>query len=283
MTEVDKSPHALLALYDDTMRRNGNVAGCAREQTGHVSRYTTSTGSQRYLMWHDFAPDSAARVVETELADVAGNAKVLMWKLYAHDVSHDALRAALLARDFSENDQCTLMACTVGALSERLGALRAVGVDSTASPLDVRELTTAQSLDAYQEIWDDVWPGAPNKRYVDDYRDRLLRRDPGIAFFAGFAGEGVEAEPMTSGYMFHHPGAPFALLCGGTTKAKWRRQHAYTAMLAARTRAALERGARYLAVEASAASRPILERVGFAPLSTLAFYEKLIDAPLRPR
>jgi len=268
----------LLALYDDTMRRNGNVAGCAREQTAHVSRYTTSTGSQRYIMWDDFAPESAGHVVETELSSVAGNAKVLMWKLYEHDVSREALRAALLARGFSENDYCTLMACTVDTLSERLAALN---VDAAESPLDVRELTTPQSLDAYQEIWDDVWPGAPNKRYVDDYRDRLVRRDPGIVFFAGFAGTGVDAEPVTSGYMFHHPGAPFALLCGGTTKAKWRRQHAYTAMLAARTRSALGRGASFLAVEASAASRPILERVGFVPLSTLAFYEKHIDEPLR--
>ncbi len=275
---ADGEGDPLLALYDDTMRRNGNVAGCAREQTAHVSRYTTSTGSQRYIMWHDFAPESAGRVVETELSSVAGNAKVLMWKLYAHDVSHEALRAALLARGFSENDHCTLMACTVATLSERLSAMN---VDATESPLDVRELTTPQSLDAYQEIWDDVWPGAPNQRYVDDYRDRLVRRDPGIVFFAGFAGNGVEAEPVTSGYMFHHPGAPFALLCGGTTKAKWRRQHAYTAMLAARTRSALGRGASFLAVEASAASRPILERVGFVPLSTLAFYEKHIDEPLR--
>jgi hypothetical protein len=267
----------LLALYDDTMRRNGNVAGCAREQTAHVARYTTSTGSQRYVMWHDFAPERAAQIVEGELAAIAGNAKVLMWKLYAHDTSHKALHAALLAFGFSENDHCTLMACKVERLSKRLAALN---VDATDSLLDVRELTTAQSLDAYQEIWDDVWPDAPNKRYVDDYRDRLLRRDPGIVFFAGFSGTSVDTEPVTSGYMFHHPGTPFALLCGGTTKAKWRRQHAYTAMLAARTRCALARGAKYLAVEASAASRPILERVGFVPLSTLAFYEKHIDEPL---
>ena len=40
---------------------------------------------------------------------------------------------------------------------------------------------------------------------------------------------------------------------------------------------ALMRGASYLAVEASAESKPILERLGFMPLSTLAFYEKHID------
>ncbi len=267
-----KSPE-LLALYDETMRRNASVAGCTREQSAHVCRYTTATGSQRYIMWHDLNDVRASAVVEEELTAVRGAAKVLMWKLYAHDVARDALRAALLARGFEENDHSTLMACSVDAA---LAALPADDGDAKPpkSTLEVRELTTPASLDAYREIWDDVWPDAPNARYVDDYRDRLVQRDPGIVFFAGFT---VSDEPVSSGYMFHAPGAPYALLCGGTTKAAWRRQRAYTSLLKARVERAKSRGASYLAVEASPESQPILARLGFAPLSTLAFYEKHID------
>lgn len=263
----------LLALYDETMRRNAHVAGCAREQSAHVCRYTTATGSQRYIMWHDFADDLATAVVDEELAAVRGTAKVLMWKLYAHDFAREALRSALLARGFEENDHSTLMACAVGAVLAAL-SVEDDRTKSGESSLEVRELTTPKSLDAYQEIWDDVWPDAPNSRYVDDYRDRLVKRDPGVVFFAGFT---ATDEPISSGYMFHAPGAPYALLCGGTTKAAWRRQHAYTRLLKARAIRAQERGASYLAVEASAESQPILARIGFAPLSTLAFYEKRID------
>ena len=263
----------LLTLYDETMRRNASVAGCVREQSAHVCRYTTATGSLRYIMWHDLNDELAAAVVEDELSAVRGAAKVLMWKLYAHDVAREALRVALLARGFEENDHSTLMACSVDAV------LAALPVDhgnakSGQSSLDVRELTTAASLDAYQEIWDDVWPDAPNARYVDDYRDRLVQRDAGIVFFAGFT---ASNEPVSSGYMFHAPDAPYALLCGGTTKAAWRRQRAYTSLLGARAQRAQLRGASYLAVEASPESKPILARLGFTPLSTLAFYEKHID------
>lgn len=272
---MTKSPDraTLLALYDETMRRNASVAGCAREQSAHTCRYTTATGSQRYIMWHDFSDDLAAAVVEEELAAVRGAAKVLMWKLYAHDMARDALRTTLLGHGFAENDHSTLMACPVDSV---LAALRtddhsAKEVDST---LNVRELTTPASLDAYQEIWDDVWPGAPNQRYVDDYRDRLVQRDPDVVFFAGFT---ASNEPVSSGYMFHAPGAPFALLCGGTTKAAWRRRRAYTSLLRARALRAQARHAGYLAVEASPESHPILARLGFMPLSTLAFYEKHID------
>ena len=260
---------ALLALYDDTMRRNVHIAGCVREITPLVTRCTTTTGSQRYLMWHDFRESDLAASVDVEIAAVRGHAKVLMWKLYAHDSAHDELREELIARGSNETGPYTLMATPVQAM---LNALAASQKDTSIN-LAVSELLTAKDLDAYQTIWDDVWPDAPNSRYVDDYRALIEKHEPGIVFFAGFDGD----NPVTSGYMFHAPSAPFALLCGGTTKAAWRHQHAYTRMLEARAQAALQRGAKYLAVEASAESKPILERLGFMPLSTLAFYEKHID------
>jgi len=261
------SPAALLALYDDTMRRNAHPAGMTPELLPQLSRYTTSSGSQRFVMWHDFAEADAAAQVDAELAAVRGQAAVLMWKLYRHDAAHDALRAVLTARGFEENDHSTLMAAPVAAVRTALATAAPAGITT-------RQLLTVADLDAYQEIWDDVWPGAPNARYVNDYKTRIEANDPGVVYFAGFAPDG---EPVTAGYMFHHPGDPIALLCGGTTKAAWRRRHAYSAMIAARADAAAARGVQFLAVEASPESEPILVRLGFVPLSKLMFFEKAID------
>ena len=264
------NPADLLALYDETMRKNAHPAGMCGERASRVSRYTTGTASQRYIMWHDFAAADAAKAVDEELLSVQGHAHVLMWKLYGHDTARDALRDALLAQGFEENDHSTLMMVSVALLVESLAMVATADSQS----LDVRQLTTAKHLDAYQNIWDSVWPDAPNSRYVNDYRILIERNEPGILFFAGFA---TSDNPVTSGYMFHHPGGAIALLCGGTTKAAWRRQHGYTSMVAVRAQAALDRGAKYLAVEASPNSKPILERLGFIPLSTLAFYVKKIN------
>ncbi len=263
------NPADLLTLYDETMRKHAHPAGMTRESTSRVSRYTTGTASQRFIMWHDFAATDAAGAVDDELHAVQGRAHVLMWKLYGHDPARDALRTALLVRGFAENDHSTLMMVPVALLVESLSLAETPGSTS----IDVRQLTIAKHLDAYQNIWDNVWPDAPNSRYVNDYRALIERGETGILFYAGFA---ASDNPVTSGYMFHHPGDAIALLCGGTTKAAWRRQRAYTRMLAIRAQAAVERGASYLAVEASPDSKPILERLGFTPLSTLAFYEKNI-------
>lgn len=256
------NPTELLALYDDTMRRNASVAGCTREKTAQSSRYSTASGSLRYVMWHEFsAADTDSCIVE-EITAATGSVQALMWKVYDHDAPTN-LGERLLARGFVDHDPCMLMAAPTTRV---LAAL-----DDAPNQIDVRRLLEANDLDAYQDIWDSVWPTAPNARYVNDYRTLATDRDSGVVFFAGFS---LAQEPISSGYLFHAPGSPFALLCGGATKAAWRNQHAYSAMLVARAKCALERGARYLSVEASPQSQPILERLGFERLSTLLFYEK---------
>lgn len=256
------NPAALLALFDDTMRRNASVAGCVREQTAQSSRYSSATGSLRYVMWHEFSADDTDRCIADEITAATGNVKALLWKVYGHDAPAN-LGERLLAQGFTDHDRCALMAAPVARVLAALG-------DAPAK-VEVRQLIDANDLDAYQEIWDCVWPTAPNARYVNDYRKLATDRDPGVVFFAGFS---AADEPVTSGYLFHAPDRPFALLCGGATKSAWRNQRAYSAMLIARAKCALERGADYLAVEASPQSQPILEQLGFERLSTLLFYEK---------
>ena len=255
---------ALLALYDDTMRRDARVAGCTREKTAQTSRYSTASGSLRYVMWHRLLSSDTDRCIIEEISAATGNVQALMWKVYSHDTPIN-LSENLLAHGFTDHDPYTLMVAPVARVLAELGA--------PPSHICVRQLREANELDAYQEIWDSVWPTAPNARYVNDYRRVAANREPGVVFFAGFS---VAKEPISSGYVFHAPGSPFALLCGGATKAAWRNQHAYSSMLIARAKCALERGADYLAVEASPASQPILERLSFERLSTLFFYEKCL-------
>jgi hypothetical protein len=254
---------ALRNLYDDVMRRNSHVAGCTREFANETARYTTQTGSLRYILWHEFSAEKIEAIVARESRDVQGKAKVLMWKVYAHDAPCEPLRAHLIANGFEENDPCTLMVAPASTILEN--------AQRHAAELTIRELRTPESLDAYQHIWDHVWPDQPNARYVDDYREILRGGDPNIVFFAAFA---KDSEPVSSGYMFHKIGARFALLCGGTTKAPWRGKRVYTSLVAERAKHAVDRGAEYLSVEASPESLPILMKLGFTALSTLAFYER---------
>jgi hypothetical protein len=223
------------------------------------------------IIWHRLTPTNAAEVIDAEWKSTQGHAAELMWKLYDHDAAHDKIRDALLVRGYREKDHSTLM---IVGVNELLASL-----PPTPQSITVRQLTTPESLDAYQDIWDEVWPDEPNASYVEDYRVLLRESDPGIVLFAGFAENDT---PVTTGYLFHHPGHSFALLCGGTTKTKWRGQRAYTSTLIARANAAKARGVEYLAVEASPESEPILKKLGFVELSRLAFYEIKCPSGERP-
>ncbi|HVB27523.1 MAG TPA: GNAT family N-acetyltransferase, partial [Mycobacteriales bacterium] len=63
------------------------------------------------------------------------------------------------------------------------------------------------------------------------------------------------------------PGRDFASLWGGGTLPAWRRRGIYRALVAHRAQLAAARGYRFLQVDASAQSRPVLERLGFASLA----------------
>jgi GNAT superfamily N-acetyltransferase len=63
-------------------------------------------------------------------------------------------------------------------------------------------------------------------------------------------------------------GTDFATLWGGGTLPAWRGRGIYRAIVAYRANLAAARGFRYLQVDASDDSRPILERLGFVPVTT---------------
>jgi GNAT superfamily N-acetyltransferase len=74
--------------------------------------------------------------------------------------------------------------------------------------------------------------------------------------------------PVCAARMELHPGTDFAGLWGGGTVPAWRGRGIYRALVAHRARMAAALGYRYLQVDASSESRPILQRLGFAALST---------------
>jgi Acetyltransferase (GNAT) domain len=251
----------LLVEYDEQMRHSARVAGCVREDADTVVRYTTQSGSLRYILWHRFDEACVASMVEREVSAARGKANALIWKVYAQDEPSAALAAHLVSRGFEENDPSTLLIAPVATILDNVRA--------KPDGLTICPLTTPKSLDAYLDIWNDVWPNCDNARYVEDYRKLLAQENPDVVFFAAFA----DGNPVSAGYMFHANGSPFALLCGGSTKSGWRGKRIYTALVAERAHRARERGAKFLSVEASPESLPILQSLGFEPLSTLAFYE----------
>jgi GNAT superfamily N-acetyltransferase len=92
-----------------------------------------------------------------------------------------------------------------------------------------------------------------------------LAREPSTAAaVVALAGQTAVA----AGRMEFHPGTDFASLWGGGTFPAWRGRGVFRSLVAYRAALASARGFRYLQVDATPDSRPILQRLGFVELAT---------------
>jgi GNAT superfamily N-acetyltransferase len=78
----------------------------------------------------------------------------------------------------------------------------------------------------------------------------------------------VDGQPVSGGRVDFEEGVEFAGLFGGVTLPEYRGRGLYRATVAKRAELARERGYRWLYSDALPTSRPILERLGFVPLTT---------------
>src|SRR4051812_49865076 len=70
---------------------------------------------------------------------------------------------------------------------------------------------------------------------------------------------------VCAGWVRFESGTEFATLWGGATLPAWRGRGIYRALVARRAQLVAQRGRRYIGVDASDDSRPILERLRFVP------------------
>jgi predicted GNAT family acetyltransferase len=78
----------------------------------------------------------------------------------------------------------------------------------------------------------------------------------------------VDDKPVASARMYYPENSQFSSMWGGGTLPEYRGKGVYTALVAARVQEAIGRGRRFLTIDASPMSRPIVEKLGFVVIST---------------
>ncbi|MDQ0681699.1 GNAT superfamily N-acetyltransferase [Streptomyces achromogenes] len=250
---------AVLALYDRDMREGARPESSdARvERTGNVVRHIGGDDGWNGVVWSDLDGAGADAAIAEQIAFFMGLGRGFEWKLYGHDRPAD-LGRRLRSAGFTPEPQETLL---VGETGDQL-------VDAR-PPEGVRivPVTDRAGVELLVEAHEKAFG-----REGSGLRDLLLARlatDPDtLVAVVALAGE----TPVSSARMELIEGAAFAGLWGGGTVDGWRGRGVYRALIAHRARIAADRGYRYLQVDASDQSRPILERLGFTALSTTTPY-----------
>jgi hypothetical protein len=251
----------VLALFDRDMREGArpDAPGARIERADGVVRQIGAGSGWTGILWSDLGETGADAdaAIEAQMRYFAGLGRAFEWKLYGHDHPVD-LGRRLRTAGFTPEPEETLMVAEFGAL--RLDADVPEGVRLL--PV-TDEAGVGMVADVHAQAF-----GRDGSRL----RRQLLARlaaDPGtVVAVVALAGE----RPVSAARMEMVPGTRFAGLWGGGTVEGWRDQGIYRALVAHRARVAAEHGYRYLQVDATAQSRPILERLGFHALTTTTPY-----------
>jgi GNAT superfamily N-acetyltransferase len=176
------------------------------------------------------------------------------WKTWGHDTPAE-LPERLLAAGFVHDSAETVV---VGLVEEMVAPVHVDGIvlRETKDEDDIRRLVAASS----EAFGKDVGFMVP---FLVGKKD-----DPNTVIVVAEA----DGQVVSSARLEIVAGTEFAGLWGGSTLPEWRGRGIYRALIAYRAQVALRRGAKYLQVDASEDSRPILERLGFVKVTTTAGY-----------
>ena len=253
----------LLEAYETQLRAripDRLPPGEAVERDGPVLRFTGWSGRQGWVLYRDLGGlegDALDDLIQRQVDAFAERSERFEWKLHGHDRPPD-LADRLRAAGFTAEELETVVIARIA--------------DVAAEPVlpegvRLREVTERPDLERIVRMEEKVW--GTEHAWFPDMVESEREAEPGsIRVVVAEAG----GEVVCAAWIRFVTGTEFATLWGGATLPEWRGKGIYRATVAHRANLAQERGFRYLEVDASDDSRPILERLGFVPVTTTTPY-----------
>ncbi|MBO3748331.1 GNAT family N-acetyltransferase [Streptosporangiaceae bacterium NEAU-GS5] len=248
----------MLDAYDSQMRHQTSVPGVECQVDGPIVRHV---GMSRGFV--DAPRDTGLRgaaldeLIARQRDFFAARGEGVEWKTFAHDEPAD-LTERLTAAGFVPEEPETVL---IG-LAEQMAADPVLP-----DGLTLREIASLDDLGRMADMLATVWDEERGD-LADDLAQRIAADPLNTVILVVESGNAV----VCSARIEFNPGTDFAGLWGGATLAEWRGKGIYRALVARRAQIAVDRGVRYLQVDASEDSRPILQRLGFHAVTTTTPY-----------
>lgn len=237
-----------LQLYDNELRRQVEWTRMQREVIPGIVRYITDDLKDGFVAWSELTPQNADRVISEQVAYFSPTADEFEWKWYSHDQPAD-LDDRLARQGFTAEGYEALLVMNLDDAPEYIHA---------ADTSCVRKVTTADEIDEIIAMEEEIWHKEMNRLGKGLKHDLQVYPDLLSVF-----GVWQDGRVVSAAWQFYLPPSRWVSLFGGSTLEKYRKQGFYTALIAARAQEAVSRGYRFLTVDASPDSRPILEKHGF--------------------
>ncbi len=218
-----------------------------------------------WVNWSRLTEANADRAITEQVAFFAGRGQNFEWKRFGYDMPVD-LGERLLRYGFSREEHETVV---VLDLAEKGFVPRA-----PVQGVEIQRITDPIDLDRVVAVEDAVWH-ASHAWIMNELSKELVLPGEPLHIYLAYA-DGI---PAAAAWIRFPARVEFAALFGGSTLPQYRGRGLYTALLAVRAQAARERGYRFLSVDASEMSRPILEKHGFVAITTATAFKYRLTGP----
>jgi len=251
------------AAFDEQVRRNASVlepgVAAISAAPGVLRELATPGQGLSCITWTELDEHCADEVIAAQVDFFGSRGESFEWKLFGYDQPADLGQRLLKAGFVPDDEEVMLVAETARIATD------------VAPPDGIRlvEVIDEAGVEAATTVHEDLEPGSPRRaRHVNRLLAALADERRPMATVVAWAGD----EPVSSARVDFGPGPDFAGLFSGATMAAWRGRGIYRAIVAYRARLAAARGYKYLRVETSVMSRPILRRLGFEPVGVTTPY-----------
>lgn len=243
----------ILALFDEDQRKHVEFPGLRREIADHVIRHVDlSDTPQGLITFSDLNEESADRVIREQMDYFSRLGQGFEWKLYDYDRPAN-LRDRLRALGFQIEEAESIMVLDLTRASKKLWDVQWPEVQRID---DIERIADVLSVE--NRVWGEDFSG------LGDYLRNALQGVPDrVSIYVAYA----DGQPVSAAWVLFSPHGQFGSLWGGSTLIDYRKRGIYSSLLAVRAREARDRGVRFLTVDASEMSRPILEKQGFEKIA----------------
>ena len=239
----------IIALYDQDQRKNVEYPDMRREVTPNVVRHIdTSDTREGTVIYSQLNEANAEDTISEQVSYFESIGQGFEWKLYDYDQPSD-LKERLASCGFIIEEAEAIM---VLDLEDAPEILWHPVLQNAQRILDSEKIPDVLTVE--QQVWEEDFS------WLGEYLGGTLSKYPEqMSVYVAY----IDGQPASAAWTYFPKHSQFASLWGGSTVGSFRKQGLYTALLAVRAQEAKARQVRYLTVDASPMSRPILEKFGF--------------------
>jgi len=253
-------PDEILALYDQH-RIDIEFPGMHKEIAPHVVRFMRPDSGMNFVLYSRLNEVDVEDVIREQVAFFRQWDQPFSWKVYDHDKPHD-LGKRLIKQGFVSHEREAIMVLDLKNVQPNL----LVPVDT-----DIRKIVRREQLQDVIRVEEQVW--GRDFAWITERMGDYLELPGYLSVYVAY----VDNEPVCTGWTYFYQDGLFAGLWGGSTITAYRGQGLYSAILAVRVQEAVRRGYRFLTIDASPMSQPILSRRGFTLLTYARDYDWKVD------